>query len=128
MILGYGIQKVKDRDVVDVKDLKLSKMCLNCLSDNPPFKTALYKGKQWDYLCILENSIYLELVNIKTETLYLNTRLKEVVLKDIQSNQQSDEEKTEAPLDIQKAEDVKVIKDLESLNPEPAAKDKAEIL
>ena len=82
MILGYSIQKVKDRDVVDVKDLKLSKMCLNCLSDNPPFKTALYKGKQWDYLCILENSIYLELVNIKTETLYLNPRLKEVVLKE----------------------------------------------
>jgi hypothetical protein len=52
---------------------------------------------------------------------------KEVVLKDIQSNQQNEDEKSEAPPEIQKAEDVKVIKDLESLNPEPAAKDKAEI-
>lgn len=52
---------------------------------------------------------------------------KEVVLKDIQSNQQNEDEKSEAPPEVQKAEDVKVIKDLESLNPEPAAKDKAEI-
>jgi protein TonB len=52
---------------------------------------------------------------------------KEVVLKDIQSSQQNEDEKSEAPPEIQKVEDVKVIKDLESLNPEPAAKDKAEI-
>lgn len=78
---------------------------------------------------------HLLLISSYAFSLYLDTKSKEeearvrkeVVLKDIQSSQQSDEEKTEAPVDIQKAEDVKVIKDLESLNPEPAAKDKAEI-
>lgn len=51
---------------------------------------------------------------------------KEVVLKDILSETDEDEE-DDAPPPIEQVEEQKVIKDLESLNPEPAAKEKAEI-
>lgn len=66
-------------------------------------------------------SIYLEEKRKEEE---LKQR-KEVVLKDILS--ETNEEEEDAPPPIEQVEEQKVIKDLESLNPEPAAKEKAEI-
>ncbi len=53
----------------------------------------------------------------------------EVVLKDIQTTQKEEDEsdKSEAPPEIQEAEQIKQVKDLEQLNPEPAAREKADI-
>lgn len=67
-------------------------------------------------------SIYLEEKRKEEE---LKQR-KEVVLKDILSETSKDEE-DDSPPPIEQIQEQKVIKDLESLNPEPAAKEKAEI-
>lgn len=67
-------------------------------------------------------SIYLEEKRKEEE---LKQR-KEVVLKDILSETNSEDENAPPPIE-QEVVEQKVIKDLESLNPEPAAKEKAEI-
>ena len=82
MIMGYEFKKERDKDVVVVKDLKLGRLCLNSLSDKSPFRTSLYKGQEWDYLCILEDTMFLELVNLKTNTVYLSPRVREVVIQE----------------------------------------------
>ncbi|MCX7832940.1 MAG: TonB family protein [Ignavibacteria bacterium] len=52
----------------------------------------------------------------------------EVVLKDIQSTQSEEEsDKSEAPPEVEEVQQVKQVKDLEQLNPEPAAREKADI-
>ena len=80
MTLGHDIKRYKNSDTIIVRDIDNRTPCLEILSDISPFTTALYKGKKWDYLCITENTLYLELTNVYANTVYATPLVKELVL------------------------------------------------